>query len=347
MNPQTLTINALSHCDWKDCPEELVKAANGKCVMLVREDDNVDPHAVRVHFHARVAGYVCRDDAARARCLMGNETSVLARVVETVEEPYYKLRVEVEANEGATTTIDDDLNRIYDQWEYTGPLLTSSYKQKQLEGAVEYLGHVLKGHLEWDEEAEEYYEMFLNYHRKDFSDEMFHFRHNLAKFLEGNNRLTAQARRMEMELHEMTKHEQKEQLMSLIEELPHTAEFAEMLNRHGDIDGEKIIQQMRAFPDNMVSLLCNDRMQFCKRLYYVHPHREVLRRLFSGIGMLMFFKSNGYVEKYNSVQQSLPEPGGNVVYNFGPMTMKGGDTYIGQAQDVVGDGGQKNTFIKE
>ena len=100
---------------------------------------------------------------------MGNETSVLARVVETVEVPYYKLRVEVEANEGATTTIDDDLNRIYDQWEYTGPLLTSSYEQKQLEGAVEYLGHVLKGHLEWDEEAEEYYEMFLNYHRKDFS----------------------------------------------------------------------------------------------------------------------------------------------------------------------------------
>ena len=55
MDLQTLTINALSHCDWKDCPEELVKAANGKCVMLVREDDNVDPHAVRVHFHARVA----------------------------------------------------------------------------------------------------------------------------------------------------------------------------------------------------------------------------------------------------------------------------------------------------
>ncbi len=54
------TINALSHCDWRDCPERLVEQAQGKTVLLVAEEDNVDPHAVRVHFGGKVARNVLR-----------------------------------------------------------------------------------------------------------------------------------------------------------------------------------------------------------------------------------------------------------------------------------------------
>ena len=44
------TINALSHCDWKDCTAQLVEEVQDKHVLLVAEENNVDCNAVRVHF---------------------------------------------------------------------------------------------------------------------------------------------------------------------------------------------------------------------------------------------------------------------------------------------------------
>lgn len=53
-----------------------------------------------------------------------------------------------------------------------------------------------------------------------------------------------------------------------------------------------------------------------------------------------------YASKMMELPLDTPEEA-KVVNNYGTMTMQGGDTYIGQAQDVVGEGGQKNIYQKE
>ena len=329
---KTLTINALSHCDWKDCPEQLVKEAEGGAVILVREEENIDPLAVRAHFRGTVAGYVCHDDAGLARQLMGSRTSVLAHVVAGIREPYYKLRVEVETQTDGMRTIDERLNRPYDEWQYTGPLLPPSLEQKYLEGAVAYLGFVMEGELLWDKEANEYYEVFLRCHRQDFSDEVFHFRHQLMKFFESHSQRRHEARRLEAELHEMTKHEHHEQLIAFISGLVDTPEFDEMMERQSDIDMAQISAELAAFPGNMVALMDSNPNLFCKRLYYIHPHREVLQRLFSAISIVLFdFRQRHHLLPKPSSKSILPQKG------QGALTLHAENVFIGNSQHVAGN----------
>ena len=304
------TINALSHCDWRDCPERLVEQAQGKTVLLVAEEDNVDPHAVRVHFGGKVAGYVCRDDAPAVSALISGEgrLSRLAWVTGSITEPYFKLRAVCECADAASLTIDDRLNQLYDAWVYSGPLLPASQEQKLLEGAVEYLSFVTGGQLAWDAESASYFTTFLKWHRQDYSDEMFHFRHQLMKFFESDGGLENERRQMEQELHEMSKHEHREQILRYITSLPVSPEFQQMMQRQGSVDAATLLSQMASFPENMTGLLLKDGTSFCKRLYYIHPRRNVLRRFFSGIAILMFFKQHGLLQTLPDQQTVVGVP---------------------------------------
>lgn len=304
------TINALSHCGWRECPERLVELAQGKTVLLVAEDDNVDPHAVRVHFGGKVAGYVCREDAPTVRALISGEgrQSRLAMVTGCITEPYFKLRAVCECADTTALTIEDRLNQLYDAWVYSGPLLSASQEQKLLEGAVEYLSYVVGGQLAWDAEGSSYYETFLSYHRQDYSDEMFHFRHQLMKFLESDGGLENERRQMERELHEMSKHEHREEILRYITSLPGSAEFLQMMQRQGNVDIRSLLEQMASFPENMTGLLLKDGTSFCNRLYYIHPRRSVLRRFFSGIAILMFFKQHGLMQNLPDQQPNVGVP---------------------------------------
>ena len=90
-----LTMNAISHCHWADRPQQLLEEAADAQVLMVREPDNVDPNAVRVHFRGQVAGYICGQDARRLAAAMDKaaQTSLLGKVVGHVTEPYFKLRI--------------------------------------------------------------------------------------------------------------------------------------------------------------------------------------------------------------------------------------------------------------
>ena len=327
------TINALSHCDWSDCPERLVAAAQGKKVLLVAEDDNVDPHAVRVHFGGKVAGYVCRDDAptVKAQIMSEGRHSMLALVTGCITEPYFKLRAVCECADTSALTIDDRLNQQYDAWVYTGPLLPASQEQKLLEGTVEYLSYVLTGQLAWDAESGIYFTTFLKYHRQDYSDEMFHFRHQFMKYFESDCGLENERLLMERELHEMSKHEHKEGIGRYIASLPGSPEFQQMMQRQGNVDLRSLLEQMARFPENMTALLLKDSTSFCKRLYYIHPRRSVLRRFFSGIAILMFFKQHGLL-------QNLPDQPTNVGVANPPnaLPLAGLDRLANQFNVVLG-----------
>lgn len=293
------TINALSHCGWSDCPERLVELAQGKTVLLVTEEDNVDPNAVRVHFGGKVAGYVCRDDAPTVRALISGEgrQSRLALVTGGIREPYFKLKAMCECADTTALTIDDHLNQLYDAWVYSGPLLPASQDQMLLEGAVEYLSYVIGGQLAWDAESGSYFATFLKHHRQDYSDEMFHFRHQLMKFFESDGGLENERLLMERELHEMSKHEHKDGIGRYIASLPGSPEFQQMMQRQGNVDIHTLLEQMASFPENMTVLLMKDCPSFCKRLYYIHPRRKVLRQFFSGIAVMLFFKQNGLLQQ--------------------------------------------------
>ena len=64
----------------------------------------------------------------------------------------------------------------------------------------------------------------------------------------------------------------------------------------------------------MTGLLVKDCPSFCKRLYYIHPRRKVLRQFFSGIAVVLFFKQNGLLQQSPEVsvasqQNALPLAG--------------------------------------
>ena len=327
------TINALSHCDWGDCPELLVEQVQGKMVLLVAEDDNVDPNAVRVHFCGKVAGYVCRDDAPFVKALISSEgrQSMLALVTGSMREPYFKLRASCDCANTSALTIDNHLNQQYDAWVYTGPLLSASQEQKLLEGAVEYLSYVVAGQLAWDAESGSYFTTFLKYHRQDYSDEMFHFRHQLMKFFESNGGLENERLLMELELHEMSKHEHKEGIGRYIASLPDSPEFQQMMQRQGNVDIRSLLEQMACFPENLTVLLMKDCPSFCKRLYYIHPRRKVLRQFFSGIAVMLFFKRNGLLQ-----QPLEQQPDAGALNLLNRLPLQGLDHLANQLNVVLG-----------
>ena len=141
-----VTMKAISHCYWADRPQELLDESVDAQVLLVREPDSVDPNAVRVHFRGQVAGYISSQDAQPVAAAMDRAalTSLLGKVVGNVTTPYYMLHIActLDGIEDGTEE-DKELNRVYEEWKYTGPVLPLSSSEKRLQGAVEYLGYVL------------------------------------------------------------------------------------------------------------------------------------------------------------------------------------------------------------
>ena len=151
-----VVMKAISHCYWADRPQQLLDESAGAQVLLVREPDSVDPNAVRVHFRGQVAGYISSMDARQVAAAMDKAalTSLLGKVVGNATTPYFVLHIACDLiGIGEGTEEDKGLNRVYEEWKYTGPLLPLSKSEKQLQGAVEYLGYVLAGLMPWDGQA--------------------------------------------------------------------------------------------------------------------------------------------------------------------------------------------------
>ena len=294
MKETILTINSISHHHWADRPEELLREAAGCIVLLVRERENVDPNAVRVHFRAEVAGYVCAQEAPLVAGVMDatSRDSLPGRVTGTVTEPYYKLKVTCSLPSTEDSSSKDlEQNKQYEQWEYSGPVMPLSEDEKQLQGAMEYLGYVLMEQLPWDSQAEENLSKFLTFHRLDCSDETFRFRGSLLRFLSGSH--SEEAARLEAELHELSRHEFFDGLARRLSELYQTTEFADMMRRTGHLNTDQLADQLLAFPGDLAVMKIRDMNYFARRLYYVHPPRHVLRRFLSGLALQDFVKHNG------------------------------------------------------
>ncbi len=290
-----VTMSAISHCYWADRPEELLEEAMGAQLLLVREVGNIDPNAVRVHFRGEVAGYVCGQDAPKVAAALdkASRVSALGRVTGTITEPYYKLRIACNLDIRAAGGTDVEQNRPYLDWQYTGPVMPLSPEAKRLQGAVEYLEYVLTGVVAWDEYARDYFRTFMAFHRQDYSDEMFHFRAALLRFMTENEPEAATA--LEGELHEMSRHEYFDSIGEYVANLPNSTEFREMAVRERAPDKDVLCQELQAFPGNMLDLFLRDRNTFARRLHYIHPPREPMRRLFSGMAwLLQYSKMNGW-----------------------------------------------------
>ncbi len=287
MKKSILTINSLSHHHWADRPEELLREAAGGTVVLIREPQNVDPNAVRVHFLAEVAGYVCAQESPEVAAAMDASAceSLLGKVVGTVTEPYYKLKVACTLPSPEDDSRGDlEQNRPYEQWEYTGPLMPLSEDEKCLQGAMEFLKLVLLEQLPWDSQAQAYLEKFLALHQLDCSEEIFRFRGSLLRFLA--SRQDKNAARLEAELHELSRHEYFDALTRRLTELHETPEFADMMRCTGRLDYRLLQEQVMAFPGNLAAMRIHDPKLFARRLHYVHPPRQALRKFLSGLALM-------------------------------------------------------------
>ena len=312
-----VTMKAISHCYWADRPQQLLDESAGAQVLLVREPDSVDPNAVRVHFRGQVAGYISSMDARQVAAAMDKAalTSLLGKVVGNATTPYFVLHIACDLiGIGDGTEEDKELNRVYEEWKYTGPLLPLSKSEKQLQGAVEYLGYVLAGLMPWDGQAKEYLGTFLKYHRQDHSDEMFRLRGALLRFL--TEKAPDEAALLETELHEMSRHEYFDAIAAYVVALPELEAFHEMMVRAPEVDQQALSAELLAFPGNLVGMFKNDRKMFARRLHYVHPPRQALRRLFSGLALLQHM---GQIRL--TATSSAKEAGLNVdkLYNFGAI----------------------------
>ena len=106
------TINALSHCDWKDCTAQLVEEVQDKHVLLVAEENNVDCNAVRVHFAGKVAGYVCRDyNITKNEWVLGGKTVYYASADTISDTLAYDMGQEREFNY-ANMNIDEAIRHL-------------------------------------------------------------------------------------------------------------------------------------------------------------------------------------------------------------------------------------------
>lgn len=328
-------IVGLTHNDVKGHEVEYAKEAEGRTICLVPDDANTfDMLAVKAYDKQQLIGYVSalegedvraliiarKERNLRTRCIGCNSKNegdkaglqLMVRALSDVSE---------EEMEQARREIYDD--KIYDDWQYSGPVLPIEQLTRfsdctmMLEGVINSIirlqNTLSEGSLDAEteamlreelsdclSEARERLSSFLEIQRSDYSREMTQARNRILHKLEQIDDEELQRLRAVLltEMGFITSSAYRERAAySFFVEAPNAIKKKQTGTYDYKDQLDAIEQQLHAFPHNLYPTFKADPVDFLRQVFYKRVPRKKMLRLLSGIVLMIM---NGRV---NDVKQ--------------------------------------------
>lgn len=335
MKNLTFHIVGLTHNDVKGHEVEYAKEAEGRTICLVPDDANTfDMLAVKAYDKQQLIGYVSalegedvraliiarKERNLRTRCIGCNSKNegdkaglqLMVRALSDVSE---------EEMEQARREIYDD--KIYDDWQYSGPVLPIEQLTRfsdctmMLEGVINSIirlqNTLSEGSLDAEteamlreelsdclSEARERLSSFLEIQRSDYSREMTQARNRILHKLEQIDDDELQRLRAVLltEMGFITSSAYRERAAySFFVEAPNAIKKKQTGTYDYKDQLDAIEQQLHAFPHNLYPTFKADPVDFLRQVFYKRVPRKKMLRLLSGIVLMIM---NGRV---NDVKQ--------------------------------------------
>lgn len=335
MKNLTFHIVGLTHNDVKGHEVEYAKEAEGRTICLVPDDANTfDMLAVKAYDKQQLIGYVSalegedvraliiarKERNLRTRCIGCNSKNegdkaglqLMVRVLSDVSD---------EEMEQARREIYDD--KIYDDWQYSGPVLSIEQLTRfsdctmMLEGVINSIirlrNTLSEGSLDAEteamlreelsdclSEARERLSSFLEIQRSDYSREMTQARNRILHKLEQIDDEELQRLRAVLltEMGFITSSAYRERAAySFFVEAPNAIKKKQTGTYDYKDQLDAIEQQLHAFPHNLYPTFKADPVDFLRQVFYKRVPRKKMLQLLSGIVLMIM---NGRV---NDVKQ--------------------------------------------
>lgn len=335
MKNLTFHIVGLTHNDVKGHEVEYAKEAEGRTICLVPDDANTfDMLAVKAYDKQQLIGYVSalegedvraliiarKERNLRTRCIGCNSKNegdkaglqLMVRALSDVSD---------EEIEQARREIYDD--KIYDDWQYSGPVLPIEQLTRfsdctmMLEGVINSIirlqNTLSEGSLDAEteamlreelsdclSEARERLSSFLEIQRSDYSREMTQARNRILHKLEQIDDEELQRLRAVLltEMGFITSSAYRERAAySFFVEAPNAIKKKQTGTYDYKDQLDAIEQQLHAFPHNLYPTFKADPVDFLRQVFYKRVPRKKMLQLLSGIVLMIM---NGRV---NDVKQ--------------------------------------------
>ena len=335
MKNLTFHIVGLTHNDVKGHEVEYAKEAEGRTICLVPDDANTfDMLAVKAYDKQQLIGYVSalegedvraliiarKERNLRTRCIGCNSKNdgdkaglqLMVRALSDVSD---------EEMEQARREIYDD--KIYDDWQYSGPVLPIEQLTRfsdctmMLEGVINSIirlqNTLSEGSLDAEteamlreelsdclSEARERLSSFLEIQRSDYSREMTQARNRILHKLEQIDDEELQRLRAVLltEMGFITSSAYRERAAySFFVEAPNAIKKKQTGTYDYKDQLDAIEQQLHAFPHNLYPTFKADPVDFLRQVFYKRVPRKKMLQLLSGIVLMIM---NGRV---NDVKQ--------------------------------------------
>ena len=335
MKNLTFHIVGLTHNDVKGHEVEYAKEAEGRTICLVPDDANTfDMLAVKAYDKQQLIGYVSalegedvraliiarKERNLRTRCIGCNSKNegdkaglqLMVRALSDVSD---------EEMEQARREIYDD--KIYDDWQYSGPVLPIEQLTRfsdctmMLEGVINSIirlqNTLSEGSLDAEteamlreelsdclSEARERLSSFLEIQRSDYSREMTQTRNRILHKLEQIDDDELQRLRAVLltEMGFITSSAYRERAAySFFVEAPNAIKKKQTGTYDYKDQLDAIEQQLHAFPHNLYPTFKADPVDFLRQVFYKRVPRKKMLQLLSGIVLMIM---NGRV---NDVKQ--------------------------------------------
>lgn len=331
MKNLTFHIVGLTHNDVKGHEVEYAKEAEGRTICLVPDDANTfDMLAVKAYDKQQLIGYVSalegedvraliiarKERNLRTRCIGCNSKNegdkaglqLMVRVLSDVSD---------EEMEQARREIYDD--KIYDDWQYSGPVLPIKQLTRfsdctmMLEGLINSIirlqNTLSEGSLDAEteamlreelsdclSEARERLSSFLEIQRSDYSREMTQARNRILHKLEQIDDDELQRLRSVLltEMGFITSSAYRERAAySFFVEAPNAIKKKQTGTYDYKDQLDAIEQQLHAFPHNLYPTFKADPVDFLRQVFYKRVPRKKMLQLLSGIVLMIM---NGRVD---------------------------------------------------
>ena len=331
MKNLTFHIVGLTHNDVKGHEVEYAKEAEGRTICLVPDDANTfDMLAVKAYDKQQLIGYVSalegedvraliiarKERNLRTRCIGCNSKNegdkaglqLMVRALSDVSD---------EEMEQARREIYDD--KIYDDWQYSGPVLPIEQLTRfsdctmMLEGVINSIirlqNTLSEGSLDAEteamlreelsdclSEARERLSSFLEIQRSDYSREMTQARNRILHKLEQIDDEELQRLRAVLltEMGFITSSAYRERAAySFFVEAPNAIKKKQTGTYDYKDQLDTIEQQLHAFPHNLYPTFKADPVDFLRQVFYKRVPRKKMLQLLSGIVLMIM---NGRVD---------------------------------------------------
>ena len=279
-------VNSLTHY-LKDRTADFLTHALGTELTLMPDPENLmDPYAVMVFAGVERIGFVAHTYVEQVWQGLADKEDQLTAVVSKVDMEGLFLVAKAEVELKHQGTLYDPAP--YLAWHYDGPVIMDD-AQRNLLFVSKRLHTLLTCGKPWNAAASEVMQTFMQLHERDISGEMNRLRIELTHLLiEADAEDTRKAARELDNVNSWlvsTKNRQNV-VRFLTETLPQSEECTHKLG-DSTTDLLRVEEQLEQFPERLYDEFKHRPEIFVRKVYYRNIPREVVRRLFSGIALMV------------------------------------------------------------